>query len=68
MSYSSSVILFLSVAAETCVSEPLANNGLFLVSGVMSQYRYIYILHECVCNIKKASANPGSVQEIMPYH
>jgi hypothetical protein len=29
MSYSSYVILFLSVAAVTCVSKPLASNGLF---------------------------------------
>jgi hypothetical protein len=37
MSYSFSVILFLFVAAKTCVSEPLASNGLFWLSGVMSQ-------------------------------
>jgi hypothetical protein len=29
MSHNSSVILFVSVAAETCDSEPLVNNGLF---------------------------------------
>jgi hypothetical protein len=50
VSYSSSVILFLSVAAETCVSEPLASNGLLRLSGVMSQYVYISLVAFEVCS------------------
>jgi hypothetical protein len=60
LSYSSSFIVFLTVAAgtcfsellssnglfrlvtETCVSESLSSNALFRLSGVMSQYIYIY--------------------------
>jgi hypothetical protein len=41
MSYTSSVVLFLSVAAETCVSETLVSNGQFRRSGVMLQYLYL---------------------------